>query len=259
MPSRAAKTTPTPRASSPAPGCTSSGIAGRTAQPTTPPGTKPSSASSPKKNPRRLDTGLLIRQRRRVAGGCEGRVPGRPPAVRACGRRWQRGWLPPSAKLLEQQPHGARSDDEHRLPNYRPELANNAPPKTIHLSRSRSTALCDVRDFLRKFTKCALAGESAGYGLSAVSSFVRKRCVSDTSERLVSDTMLATWGGGAPGMPGTGQVPSIDTGQRSSSRRAIRADYGADRRPATSHRRNSRQSSAPLHRAVRIDLAAYRL
>jgi transposase len=59
-PSPAAKTTPTPRASSPAPGCTSSGTAGSTTPPTTRPGTKPSSASSPRKNRRRLDTGLLM-------------------------------------------------------------------------------------------------------------------------------------------------------------------------------------------------------
>lgn len=34
-----------------------------------------------------------------------------------------------------------------------------------------------VKEFLPKFTKCADTEESAGYGLSAVSSFVRKRCV----------------------------------------------------------------------------------
>ena len=69
-------------APSPAPGCTSSGTAGRTAQPTTPPGTKLSSASSPKKNRRRLDTGLLIRQRRSVTGErrhCAALVGGHPP------------------------------------------------------------------------------------------------------------------------------------------------------------------------------------
>ncbi len=60
-PSPAAKTTPTPPGSSPAPGSTSSGTAGNTTPLTTQPGTKPSSASSPKKNRRRLDTGLLMR------------------------------------------------------------------------------------------------------------------------------------------------------------------------------------------------------
>jgi hypothetical protein len=45
-------------------------------------------------------------------------------------------------------------------------------------SADRGASRCaTVRDFLRKFTKYALTEESASYGLSAVSSFVRKRCV----------------------------------------------------------------------------------
>jgi len=60
-PSPAAKTTRTPPASSPGPGCTSSGTAGRTIPPTAPHSTRPSSASSPKKHQRQLDTGLLTR------------------------------------------------------------------------------------------------------------------------------------------------------------------------------------------------------
>jgi transposase len=53
------KTTHTPYASSPAPGSTSSGTAGRTTPPTTPPTTEPSKPCSNSTNNPRLDTGLL--------------------------------------------------------------------------------------------------------------------------------------------------------------------------------------------------------
>jgi hypothetical protein len=57
----AATTTPTQSASCPAPGCSSSGTAGKTTSPTNPPGTGHSSNSSSTTSSRRLDTGQLMR------------------------------------------------------------------------------------------------------------------------------------------------------------------------------------------------------
>ncbi len=57
-----ATTMPTPPESSPAPGSTSSGTAGKTTPPTTPPDTGPFKTSSTKINKPRLDTGHLTRE-----------------------------------------------------------------------------------------------------------------------------------------------------------------------------------------------------
>ncbi|WP_232505799.1 IS110 family transposase [Mycobacterium canettii] len=59
-PEPAATTTLTPYASSPAPGFTSSGTAGKTASLTIPPNTEPCRLSVTKFAKRRLDTGLLM-------------------------------------------------------------------------------------------------------------------------------------------------------------------------------------------------------
>src|SRR5581483_6253656 len=59
-PAPAAKTTPTPFASSPVPGSASYGAAGSTAPPTTPPTTQPQPRSSSRK-PHEVDTGGVMR------------------------------------------------------------------------------------------------------------------------------------------------------------------------------------------------------
>ena len=70
-----------------------------------------------------------------------------------------------------------------------------------------------VRDFLPKFTKCADTEESAGYGLSAVSSFVRKRCVRRHHRNVKSSIRCELHGVvGHPACPDTGQLPAVDHG-----------------------------------------------
>ena len=86
-----AMTTPTPCASSPAPGCSSSGTAGNKAPPTTPPNTTHSNGYSPPK-PKRLDTGLLIPASAGQApeGRWSSSVPGIPPVSSTSRLGWSR-------------------------------------------------------------------------------------------------------------------------------------------------------------------------